>query len=157
MKELIALAIVLFPIWCFCSKPRGSRVSGRRFRSGLRSARAACGHAVRGTGLLGRVTEADLWRHENGHARLMRRYGVGVGKQRVWTNSDGSVEGFTEFGSPSRFQKLPTEKQIAIYAAGGEAMGSRSHNGSDDPAIKDLAGGDGSLERRGRKLARRDL
>jgi uncharacterized membrane protein len=101
--------------------------------------------------------KADLWRHENGHARLLRRYGVGVGAQRVWQNRNGSWQGYTMPGSWYRMDRLPKEQQIAIYAAGGIAMGSTSHNGSDDVQIKYLARGDGSLARRGQELARRDL
>lgn len=117
-----------------------------------RPARALGGHGHAG------ATEADLWRHENGHKRLLRKYGVGAGRQRVWTNSDGSVQGYTNVASWTRFDRLPVEKQVAIFAAGGIAMGSRSHDHSDDGNIRQIVkGAPWGTEVRGRAQARRDL
>jgi hypothetical protein len=130
-----------------------------------RPARPALGgRHVHGSGRNGEATKQDLWRHENGHARLLRKYGVGVAMfgQRVWSPQPGVWQGYTEPASWSRFDRLPVEKQVAIYAAGGVAMGSHSHDGSDDvnikAVLKQVPGRDRSrVERTGRSLARRDL
>lgn len=110
----------------------------------------------------GGATAADVWRHENGHARLLRRYGVGVAGQRVYPDGGGGWAGYTEPASWGRFMRLPAEQQIAIYAAGGVAMGSHSHDYLDDGNIRQIVkdvpwGQRAALEARGRARARRDL
>lgn len=118
---------------------------------------APAGQVFGGVGHSG-ATEADLWRHENGHKRLLNKYGVGAGSQRVWTHPDGTVEGYTNVASWSRFHRLPPEQQVAIYAAGGIAMGSHSHDAHDNVVIEYLVRKQPwGTEAKGRARARRDL
>lgn len=118
---------------------------------------AGCAHGAGDKG-----TEAALWRHERGHARMMRKLGVGVGRQRVWQEPNGAWRGHTEFGNSAKFAALTPAQQIAIYAAGGYAMGSHSHDDGDRRDIEAIRarvpwGQRGQTEREGRNLAKRSV
>ena len=122
--------------------------------------RTALGGHVHGSG--SGATKQDLWRHENGHKKLLNKYGVGAGAQRVYPTGDGGWAGYTNVRSWSRFDKLPIVQQIAVYAAGGIAMGSHSHDYSDDGDIAALLRKVPWSKRReteaaGRARARKDL
>jgi hypothetical protein len=124
------------------------------------SSDAFSGRAPFGSGDEHWTSREDVQRHEDGHAKLLRKYRVGVawfGKV-VYRQSDGYYAGYTMPASWTRFDRLPPEQQIAVYHAGHVAQhNTTARSGDDEVNIARIAGGDAGLERRGRALARRDL
>lgn len=142
--QLVGLAFLALIVWSLCRKGKPRR----------RAFGAAHSH--------GNATKADVWRHEKGHSRLLRKYKVGVAAQRVYQSSAGGWSGWTEPASWTRFDRLPPERRIAVYAAGGIAMGSHSHDGQDNGDIREVlrqvpARDRNRVEAAGRALARKDL
>lgn len=126
-----------------------------RHESTVLAGRARCRICGAGTDLTDR---AAVQRHEDAHARLMVKYGVGVawfGKQ-VFKNGRGYWQGYTTPASWHRMNKLPVVKQMAIYAAGLEAA-PNTVSDSDEAVLAQLSHAGKVPVADGRRQARKDL
>jgi hypothetical protein len=104
----------------------GVGLVSRGARSANRPARLSAPHTHGG------MTRRDVVKHENAHRRALRRAGGGGSRIRVRKGRHG-WEGVTTPHSPERFYKLPPERQIAVYTAGG-------HGAPGTSTVHDQAG-----------------